>query len=400
MLFKYKAVKNNKIVINQINAENQESVLRFLKSSDYFPVYVKRTDSPNSSLFASFLNRVSFNDIVDFTRQLAIMLNAGLTLIDSLDIMKKQINKPPLSAMIESLDKEIKGGSNFSTALSNYPQYFSGIYIALVKSGEASGKLSEILLKLSDNLENEREFKGKLKGALVYPAIVIVGMIIVGFIMITFVIPQLLTLYKDFNAELPLSTRIIMAISGFFSQFWIFIIIAVAAAVFGVKQFLSTEKGKLFFDKLLLKLPAIGNVIKMSVLVDSTRTLSILINSGVSILEGLTIIVDTSSNVVYKNSFINIKKQIEKGLSLGKALKEEELFPPILVQMTMVGEQTGHLDETLMRISRYFEMESELAIKAMTTLIEPSILVILGVGVAFLVFAIITPIYNLTSTIK
>ncbi len=400
MLFKYKAIKDNKVFINQISAESQESVLRFLKTNDYFPVYVKRTDPSNSSIIESIFAKVSFNDIVDFTRQLAIMLNAGLTLIDSLDIMKKQITKTALTNMIENIDKEIRGGSNFSAALGNYPQYFTGTYIALVKSGEASGKLGEILLKLSDNLENEREFRNKLKGALVYPAIILTAMAIVGFIMMTFVVPQLLSIYKDFNTELPLSTRILMVVSSFFSQFWPIIIVAVIGIVFMIRQFLKTEKGKLLLDTYLLKMPVFGNIIKMSVLVDSTRTLSVLINSGVSLLEGLSIIVDTSTNIVYQNSFINMKKQIEKGLSLGKAMKQEEIFPPILIQMTIVGEQTGHLDETLLRISKYFEMESELAIKAMTTLIEPAILVVLGIGVGFLVFSIITPIYSLTSAIK
>jgi len=399
MLFKYKAIKDGKLVVGKLQAENQEAVLRFLKSADYFPISIWRADF-SFSLFTSFFKRINFTDIVDLTRQLAIMLDAGLTLIDALDILKKQETKPVLADLLDNLSKEIMSGRNFSSALANYPQYFSNLYISLVKSGEASGKLSEILLRLSDNLEKERTFRGKMRSVLVYPLFIIMGMITVAFIMLTFVVPKLLELYKDFGTQLPLSTTILIVISGFFAKFWLILIIIFAVGVSLLTKYFKTIKGKMYLDSFLLRLPVIGEVVKMAVLVDATRTLSILISSGVSLLEGLSIVAHTSSNSVYKQAFEKIKLQVEKGVSLGTAMKQVEIFPPILVQMTLVGEQTGHLDDTLFRVSRYFEIDSELAIKTMTTLIEPSILVILGVGVGFLVFAVITPIYNLTATLK
>lgn len=398
MLFQYKALKGSQVIKKKIEAESVDSVLQYLRSASLFPIEVTHVNT--SSIFNYFFGRIGFNDIVDLTRQLAIMLNAGLTLIDCFDILKKQITKPSLYKVVESLDKDVKGGNSFSASLKRYPEHFSNLYISLVKSGEASGKLSDILLKLSDNLETQREFRGKLKGALIYPLIVIIGMVGVMFVMITFVVPKLLNLYKDFNIELPITTQILIAVSSFSSRFWPFII----AGVFGlstlVRQYIRTKNGKLQFDTLLLKLPVIGKVVQISSLVDSTRTLSILINSGVSILDGLDIVIETTDNAVYQNAFQNIYKQVEKGSSLGNALANQNIFPPLLIQMTTVGEQTGHLDETLLRISRYFEMESALAIKAMTTLIEPLILVFLGVGVGFLVMSVITPIYNLTSSFK
>lgn len=396
MLFVYKALKENKIVQGKIDAENNDNAIRYLKSNGFFPIEVKTNTSFLGSL--TFMGGISFTDVVDLTRQLAIMLNAGLTLIDSFDILKKQITKPQLLKVVEDLDKEVRAGNSFSSALRKYPQHFSNLYIALVRSGEVSGKLSDILLKLSENLEKEREFKGKMKGALIYPVIVIVGMILVMFVMITFVLPRLLGLYKDFNIDLPMTTKILIALSSFFSNYWIFMVAGVVVAVIILKRFLSTKHGKALYDQTILKLPVLGNVVKIGALVDSTRTLSILIQSGVSILEGLNIITETSDNSVYQNAFKSIYKQVEKGVSIGNAMIHENIFPPILVQMTIVGEQTGHLDETLQRISRYFELESELAIKAMTTLIEPLILVVLGFGVGFLVLSVITPIYNLTNS--
>lgn len=400
MLYQYKALKGTKIVSKKIEGENEKNVVEYLRNNGFFPVEVKEVKSNEIAFIGNLFNKPSFNDVVDLTRQIAIMLNAGLTIVDCLDILKKQVTKPSVRKLIDTIDADIKSGSSFSASLQKYKETFSNLYISLVKSGEASGKLSDILLKLSDNLEKERDFKGKLKGAMIYPVIVVAAMFGVMFIMITFVVPKLLNLYKDFNVTLPVSTQILIFISSFSVKFWPFIIAGIFFGSIFLKKYLETKAGKYARDSLLLKLPVINNVIKISALVDSTRTLAILIGSGVSILEALSIIIETTDNVIFQNSFINIKKKVEKGQSLGSSLQQEEIFPPILVQMSLVGEQTGHLNDTLMRISKYFESESEIAIKTMTTLIEPLILVFLGFGVGFLVLSVITPIYNLTSSFK
>lgn len=400
MQYQFKALKDNKIIFRKIDADNESAVINYLRSNNYLPVEIKKVEESSLHFLDSFFNRVSFNDVVDFTRQIAIMLNAGLTIVEALDILKKQIKNTKLLKLIEDIDNEIKSGNTFSNALKKYPQNFSNLYISLVKSGELSGKLSDILLKLSDNLEKEREFKGKLKGALAYPVIVVIAMIGVIFIMLTFVVPQLMGMYKDFNVELPMTTKILMDLSSFCSKFWPLIIGTTILTFILLKRYFSSKSGKLKLDSFFLKLPVIGEVIKVSSLVDATRTLAILFSSGVSILDSLNIVVETTGNIRYQDSFKNIYKQVEKGQTLGNSLEREGIFPPILVQMTIVGEQTGHLDDTLLRLSRYFEMESELAIKAMTTLIEPTILVFLGLGVGGLVMAVITPIYNLTASFK
>lgn len=400
MYFKYKALKDKKSVENKIEAANSAAVIDYLQKNDYFPVWVKEIKEETPGFLSSFTDKVNFNDIVDFTRQVAIMLNAGLTLIDALDILKKQITKVSLKKLINDIDTKIRAGESFSSALKKYPDNFSNLYIALVRSGEASGKLGEILIRLADNLEKEREFKSKLRGALIYPIIVVVGMVIVMFVMVTFVVPKLLNLYKDFNISLPWTTLLLISISNFSVRFWPLIIFGTAAGWYFLGKYLKTKLGKEYFDRLVLRLPVFGNIIKISSLVDATRTLSILINAGVSILDALAIIIDTTGNVVYKNAFTSVSSSVEKGQSLGMSLEQEGIFPPILVQMSQVGEQTGNLDDTLMRLSKYFEMESEISIKTMTTMIEPIILLVLGFGVGFLVMSVITPIYNLTSSFK
>jgi len=328
------------------------------------------------------------------------MLNAGLTLVDCFSILEKQTTKVGMISVIQSIQKDIMSGSTFSSTLQKYPDYFPNLYIALVKSGEASGKLSDILLRLADNLEKQREFQAKIKGAMTYPVVVFTGMIGIMLIMMTFVVPKLLNLYKDFNIDLPITTKILIVVSNFLQQFWPLLIVAGVVASRFIQRYFKTEKGKLALDTILLKLPIFGKVVSISSLVDSTRTLSILIGSGVSILDTLSIIIETTGNSLYRNAFKNILKEVEKGVALGNAFNNEGLFPPILVQMITVGETTGKLDDTMRRISHYFDLESEESIKTMTTLIEPLILVVLGVGVGFLVLSVITPIYNLTSAFK
>lgn len=399
MQYWYKALKNDAISTSTIDSSSEADVSLFLKRNGYIPIEIKKVESLLPQLQA-FMNRVNFTDVVDFTRQLAIMLNAGLTLIDCFAILEKQIRKPGLLALIQSINKDIMAGNTFSSSLQKYPDYFSNLYISLVKSGEASGKLSDILLKLAENLEKQREFQSKIKSALAYPVIVVVGMIIVIFVMMTFVIPKLLSLYKDFHVTLPFTTQILITVSDFFQNFWPFIIAASIGGYFMFQRYSKSPQGKAMIDAISLKLPAFGPLIQISALVDSTRTLSILIGSGVSILDGLNIIIDTTGNTVFKNAFKHIYQQVEKGFSLGTAMNNEGVFPPILVQMATVGEQTGKLDDTLLRISHYFEMESEIAVKTLTTLIEPMILIVLGVGVGFLVISVITPIYNLTNSFQ
>lgn len=400
MQFKYTAIKNGQIESKILTAASQKDAVDFLKSKDYFIINVASSGGGGNSSLEQYFSRVTFNDIVDLTRQLAIMLNAGLTIVESLVILRKQITKESLRKVIIDIESQIKGGSSFSAVLKQYPQYFPNLYIALVKSGEASGKLAEILLRLSDNLEKQRQFRGKLKGALIYPAIIVAVMIGVMFIMITFVVPKLLELYANFQIELPLSTKILITVSNFSASYWPFIVLLVGGIVVLLRRYVSTKAGKYAKDSFMFKLPSVKHVIKMSALVDSTRTLAILVGAGVSILEALNIVIETTDNEVYKECFVRVYSKVEKGRSLGDAFGDESMFPPILTQMAIVGENTGHLDDTLSRLSKYFEFESELAIKTMTTLIEPIILVILGVSVGGLVFSIITPIYNLTSSLK
>lgn len=399
MLFSYKGLQNDAPVKGTIETENEGKVVEYLKSKNITIVSVERKGTGINFGSDALFAHVTFNDVVNLTRQLSIMLSAGLSIVDSLDILKKQVGNKAVVKLVSEIDDDVRSGMSFSSALKRHGNTFGTLYIALVKAGEASGKLDAILLKLADGLERQRTFRGKVKGALIYPAVIVVAMVMLMFIMMTFVVPQLLELYKNFNTTLPLPTLILIAISGFFQSFWWLMIIIVTGGILALRNYFRTKKGRESADAITLRLPIIKNIIKISALVNSTQTLAILTQSGVSILDSLDIVIESTNNVIYQESFRRIRQKVEKGETLGKSLESEGIYPPILVQMTAVGEQTGHLDETLMHLANYFENESEMAIKALTTLIEPAILVVLGVAVGFLVIAVIMPIFSLSSAL-
>lgn len=339
----------------------------------------------------------SFNDIVYFTRQLSTMITSGLTLVESLSILQQQLKKASLIRLASQLEEEVRGGKSFASALEKYPNVFPPIYLALVRAGEASGKLDEVLSRLADTLEKSQEFRGKVRGALVYPAIVVTGLVTVSIIVITVVVPRLTSLYKEFGAELPLPTKILIAISNIFIGYWWFLLVLVIISVFLFLRFKDTSLGKHLFAQISISLPIFGPLIKESTLVETTRTLSILIDGGVPILTALELSRDASNNILFKEAFVAASQKVEKGYPLSDAMTENTIFPPILIQMVAVGEQTGKLGETLFKLSRYFETEAENAVRALTTMIEPLIMILLGLGVGFLVIAVLMPIYSLTS---
>ncbi|MCL5970500.1 MAG: type II secretion system F family protein [Patescibacteria group bacterium] len=380
-----------------VEAASDKQAVSLLRSQGLFIISLNPV-SP--SLFSSLsfrFSKVSFNDIVHFTQQLSTMITAGLPLTDSLNILKIQATNPAFSKVISEMLKEVEGGSSFSQALEKYPQYFTHIYVSLIKAGEASGKLQTVLERLSSNLDKQREFRSKTQGALVYPAIIVVGMVIVVFIMMTFVVPKLTSLYKDFGTELPPTTKLLIFVSNFFVHFWWLLIIMIWGGLLLFRMWKKTPLGGRLWDQFLFNLPIWGNLKKQVVLTDFTRTLAILVSAGIPILDSLEIVGGAVNSVVYQDDLREVAKQVEKGFPLGLPISQNPRFPPILGQMVTVGEETGKLDETLNKLSSFFEAESEQGIKTLTTAMEPLIMVVLGVGVGFVVISILMPIYNLTS---
>jgi type IV pilus assembly protein PilC len=397
--YKYKAkdAKNN-LVTGEVEAKDERSAAKLVRDQGLIVISITSGGIFSLDIVKGFSERISITDVTNFTRQLATMINAGLPITEALLILRSQSN-PALQRIVSRILADVEDGQALSNALSKNPNVFSKTYIALIKSGELGGVLDEVLVRLSEDMEKKEELRAKVKGAMIYPAIIMVGMVLVGLIMVIFVIPQLSTLYDQFGAELPMSTKFLIGLSDFTLHYWpIEIIIAIGAFV-AFDSYRKSDEGKVKLDELIFKIPVVGDLQKQIILTDITRTLSLMISSGVQLIEGLTITADVVSNSVIKFAVQDIIKLVEKGFPLAFSFsRHPEAFPFILSQMVSVGEETGKMDEVMKKVSHVFETEADQKVKALTAAMEPAILIILGVGVAFLVVSIILPIYNLTSS--
>lgn len=399
--FNYKARdKDGKETTGIVEAPSSEAAVKLLRTSDLFVISIKEIRPSGIADILARLKKVSSNDVSNFTRQLATMIVAGLSLPDALTILRTQTTNPTFSRLISDVEHQIIGGGNLGDSLAKYPHVFSPIYIALIRAGESSGTLDKVLARLADTLETQGEFQSKVKGAMVYPVIIVVGMAGVVMVMMTVVIPKLTDLYRDFGIELPVSTRILISVSTFFVHFWWLMIAVSVGLAIGFGKWKKTPIGEVMVDSITLKIPLFGDLTKKVLLVEFTRTLAMLISAGIHILKGLQILRNSLGNVLFRNAIDEISKKVEKGFPLGETFAHYAVFPPIVSQMMKVGEETGKLDDTLVKLSRYFESESEHLVRGLTTAIEPIIMVVLGVGVGFIVISVITPIYNLTSQFK
>lgn len=402
-LFRFSAKDSSgKKVIGEVEATDEQTLIQTLQKQGLIPTEVTRRDG-GASGFGKFrfsipkLGGVPSSEIVGFTRQFSTMVSAGLPLTDALVILEKQTKNQLFARAIAQVVADVEGGSSLSAALAKHPKIFDVIYIKLVEAGETGGVLDKVLAKLADTLEKDREFKSKTRGAFIYPVIVIVVMVIVMAVMMIFVIPRLTSLYSEIGAKLPLPTRILIAISAFLRGFWWLLLILIALTVWVFRLFSATTAGGQMISNFMLRVPIWGKIRKSLLLAQFTRTLGLLIGTGIPIIAALKVVAGLLDNPVYKEGIDFAIARVERGSPLYQPLVANSAFPPIIGQMLRVGEETGKMDEVLVRLSVYFESESENLIRNLTAALEPVILVILGLGVAVLVLSIILPIYNLTA---
>lgn len=397
----YKAVtRDGRSVRGLIEAKDIAEAAFHLRSRELIPIrIIPKGNTALLSLFP-FLKKSSHKDLVFFTQQLSSLIASGLTLMQSLVILRDQVENETMADVVSSIIKDIEEGKTFSSALLRFPDTFSPIYISLIKASETSGLLDKILLRLSENLEKQTKLKDTIKSALMYPAIVVSGMIVVVIIMMIFVVPQLSVLYENLNIPLPLPTQIIVGISNFTINFWPLVLVLAFSLSYAFRRWHKTEAGKFVLDGIVLRLPIFGKLTRQAIQAEFTRTFGLLVGSGTLVVEALNQSADVMGNMLYRNAVRGVAQRVERGVMIGDALSSYPLFSLIVVQMVKIGEQTGKLDESLMKVSEYFEREVEQLVKTLTTAMEPIIMVVLGIGVAFLIISIITPIYNLTSTIQ
>ena len=380
----------------KVEAKNKKAAAAVLTEKNLLIISIHEKNESLLNEATAAMSKVKTDDIVNFTRQLATMINAGLPLLKAFSILESQ-SKPAMRKVVRKLNREIEGGSNFGDALAKQSDTFSSVYIALVQAGEAAGALDTILLRLADTLETQKEFRAKTKGALIYPAIVMIAMLIVAVVMMIFVIPQMMALYEDFDADLPAATQILMDISNFFATRWYILLIGTVIAVIAFRSWVKTKRGRRQYDALILRFPVFGPLRKKTISTEFARTMALMVSAGISLLESLQIVARGMNNVLYHDAIMKAREDVEKGRPLSQSLSRQDIFPELVPQMIAVGEETGRLDDVLTKLANYYESEAEHAIKGLTTALEPLIMIVLGLGVGFLIIAIIMPIYGLTS---
>lgn len=396
--FNYKAKdKNGRLVTGEVEANDISSAAKLIHGKGLYVISISpKIDSP-FSIIRRFRDRITSKDVTVFTRQLSTMINAGLPITEALLILRSQ-SKGAMQKIVAQILADVEAGESLSGSVAKHPKIFSPTYIALIKSGEVGGVMDAVLSRLAENMEKQQEFNSRVKGALIYPVIIIVGMVIVSAVMMIFVIPKLLSLYADFNATLPLPTKILIGVSSFFVHFWPVVLILGVGGYYLFNLYKATASGRRKIDELTFKIPIFGDLQRQIILTELTRTLALMVGSGVPILEALTITSGVVGNTIISDALRDSAKQVEKGFPIAFSFgRHPEAFPFLLSQMVAVGEETGKMDEVLTKISHIFEVESDEEVKGLTAAIEPLVMVILGIGVGFLVIAVILPIYNLTS---
>jgi type IV pilus assembly protein PilC len=400
MRLRYKAItKEGKIAQGLLDAKSIAETAGYLRARGLTPINITRIDNQFWNDLP-FFNNVNNTDLIIFTRQLSSMLTSGLTLMRALEILKEQVKNQTLIEIITSIIADVQEGKTFAQAIEKYPKVFSHIYISIIRAGEKSGLLDKVLLRLADNLEKQSKLKSTIKSALMYPAIVIILMVGVMVIMMVFVMPQLSVLYQNLNVPLPLPTQIVVGLSNLVVAIWPILIIGIGVFMVFYRRWSKTSDGRLIIDSFMLKIPLFGLLIEQSILAEFARTLGLLVGTGTLVVDALLETAETTGNINYQNAITAVSKQVEKGVSVGDALAFYPLFPPLLIQLVKVGEQTGKMDETLGKASEYFERELDGKVKTLTTAMEPFIMIVLGIAVAFLIISVITPIYSLISSIQ
>ncbi len=400
MNFSYKAkTQSGEILEGKIEAPDENTAVNTLQSKGYLVLSIERLEGDIFSIdLNKYFQKPTNKDVVIFTRQLSTLIDADMPLAEGLRTLARQLEKPTLRKIISEISNAVEGGYALSSALAAHPKLFSSFYIKLVQSGEISGKLHEALLYLADHLERSQEINSKIVGALAYPAFVVFALIVVGGIMVIYVLPQLLGIFKDVGLDsLPITTRMLIWVTNFVGNYLYYLIVLVFGSLFLGWRYIQTPEGEAVFDNIKINMPALGTVVRNLYLARIAESLSTLIKSGIPILDTLHITSDLVGNVNYQRVLLDAEESVRGGGSISDVFNRYKEIPPLMSSMVAIGEKTGKLDFMLTHLSKFYKSESDSTIDSIATLIEPILVLVLGVAVAVLVSAILLPIYNLVN---
>jgi len=399
-LFGYKVRSpQGNVLTGTMEAREQRMVIDRLRHQRFIVLEIgeiKKSASRDLLDSINFLKkRVKQKDLVLFSRQLSTLIGAGVPIVQGLTILVEQIENPAFKKVITSVREDIESGTSITEALSRHPTVFSELYVNMVRSGELGGILDIILERLSAYQESAATLRGKIKSAMVYPAVIaLVAGGVTAFLMIV-VVPMFVKIFQQVGAELPLPTQILLMVSNFLKRYIIFLIIGLIAFVVGLRQYYKTEAGSMYIDTLLLRIPLFGVLLRKVAVAKFTRTFGTLVKSGVPILQALETVAKTSGNRVVEKAVLAAKDAIREGERISDPLKASGVFPPMVTQMISVGEETGNLDAMLSKIAEFYEQEVDAAVSGLTSLIEPVVVVFMGVIIGAIAVAMYMPMFQL-----
>jgi type IV pilus assembly protein PilC len=393
-----KNATTGQIMKGQLEAQTRDEVVTHIRKNRMILVTVR--EAPTQIKFNLGGTGISTRDIVIFTRQFATMINAGLPLVQSLSILAQQTENKALKDVTRAVVFDVEAGNTLADAFRKQPKAFSGLYVNMVAAGEAGGILDTILLRLATFLEKNDALVRKVKSAMIYPGVILSVAVIAISVLLVFVIPVFESMFASVNMELPLPTRVVIGASDFLTSYWWAVLAVIAAGVFAFKRWYATPNGRKQIDTLMINAPVIGDVIRKSAVSRFTRTLGTLISSGVSILDGLEITAKTSDNRVIHDAVMESRQSIAGGETIAAPLERSKVFPPMVISMIAVGEQTGGLDEMLSKIADFYDEEVDVAVGALLSLMEPVMIVVLGVIVGGMVVAMYLPIFDMMNAIQ
>ena len=382
----------------QVELATREEVGPFLRKNRMILVSVR--EAPKAVGISLGGGGIRTRDIVIFTRQFATMINAGLPLVQSLSILATQTENKALKEVTRQVVYDVEAGNTLADALAKHPKAFSGLYVNMVAAGEAGGILDTILMRLATFLEKNDALVRRVKGAMVYPAVIFSVAIIAVVILLVFVIPTFQEMFASVNMELPLPTRVVIGLSDGLITYWWMILLAIGAAVFLFRRYHATPDGRKRVDGMLLRAPVLGDVLRKAAVSRFTRTLGTLVSSGVSILDGLEITAKTAGNRVVHDAVMESRASIAGGETIAAPLERSRVFPPMVISMIAVGEQTGGLDEMLSKIADFYDDEVDVAVASLLSLMEPLMIVVLGVIVGGMIVAMYLPIFDMMNAIQ
>lgn len=384
-------------VAGEIKAKDKRELERILRNHKILLTSVNR--KPSNLSFSIGRKRIKKVHISRFTRQFATMIGAGLPMVQCLDILSQQMESSEFRKVIAQIKESVQAGTTLSEALGKHKKIFDDLYVNMVEAGEVGGALDAILVRLANYREKADALIRKVKGALVYPSVIVVVAAGVTFIMLTYIVPVFAKMFAGVGAALPMPTQVVMGVSNFLRSNILFFFAFLIAAIVGLRYYIKTDKGRLNFDKFLLRIPLIGTLIRKSAVARFTRTLGTLLSSGVSILDALAITAKTAGNRVIHDAVKKSILSIAEGETITQPLRESGVFPPMVTQMIAVGEKTGGLDDMLNKIADFYEEEVNAAVAALTSIIEPVIIVVMGVIIGGILIAMYLPMFEIIGKI-